>query len=80
MSDQSFNESTGNQSTGNQSTSQGGSDQVQPSKNPLLNRPSNPQLDILARKGSDKPIQESQKRERIIEQKKEGNKPTKDGK
>ena len=56
--------------------------QPQPVKNPLLNRPSNPELDIVVRKGSDKPIietkQERQERTRITEQRKDESKPSKE--
>lgn len=68
---------------GEETEKQGGSGNTQsqqnppqPVKNPLLNRPSNPQLDLLVRKGSDKPITEA-KQERhggtkITEQRKDG--------
>jgi hypothetical protein len=56
-------------------TTQSQQNPPQPVKNPLLNRPSNPQLDIIVRKGSDKPItetkQERQGGARITEQRKE---------
>lgn len=55
---------------------QGDQNQSQPVRNPLLNRPSNPNLDIVVRKGSDKPITETkherQERTRITEQRKDG--------
>lgn len=56
--------------------------QPQPVKNPLLNRPPNPELDIVVRKGSDKPIIETKQQRqggtRIAEQQKEERKPSKE--
>ena len=61
---------------------QGQQSQTQPTKNPLLNRPANPELDILVQKGSDKPIierkQERQEGTRITEQKKDEGKSSKE--
>lgn len=55
---------------------QGDQNQSQPVRNPLLNRPSNPNLDIVVRKGSDKPITETQQEHRggtrITEQRQDG--------
>ena len=67
-------EETENQGGGGNAQSQ--QNRPQPVKNPLLNRPSNPQLDLLVRKGSDKPITETKQERpggtRITEQRKDG--------
>ena len=45
---------------------------VQPSSNPLLHRPPNPNLDIIVQKGNDRVIERStQSDQRIIEQKRQ---------
>ena len=53
MSKQSPNQGGGNQP--NQSPNQGGGNQSKPSRNPLLDRPDNPALDIPVRKGGNNP-------------------------
>ena len=45
---------------------------VQPSSNPLLNRPPNPNLDVMVQKGNERLIERNtQNDQRIIEQKRE---------
>jgi len=44
-----------NHSSGKGASTQSQTNQGQPSKNPLLNRPTNPNLDITIRKGHTKP-------------------------
>jgi len=52
-----------NNSSDKRASTQSQANQGQPSKNPLLNRPTNPNLDITIRKGHNKPDFERKNRE-----------------